>query len=99
MALKPKAKKTGDSIAANSKKSTFRTVDKIATAKNSASVAAKQVKSNINKGRPNTDAYVMSNTAKQRTADLNKLNSASKTAGRAKNVASKLKKAAAKKMK
>jgi len=69
-----------------------RTVDKIATAKNTARTAAAQVKSNVSKGRPSNDAYTMSNTAKQRTADLNKLNSSSKTAGRAKNVASKLKK-------
>ena len=74
-----------------------RTVNKIATVKNAAQVAAKQVKSNIKKGRPITDEYVMSNTAKQRTADLNKSNSASKTAGRAKNVESKLKKAESKK--
>ena len=82
-----KANKTAASKTANL------TVNKIATAKNAAQVAAKQVKSNINKGRPITDAYVMSNTAKQRTADLNKLNSASKTAGRAKNVEMKMKKA------
>ena len=68
-----------------------RTVDKIATAKNTASVAAKQVSANVKKGRPVTDEYTMSNTAAQRTKDLNKLNSASKTAGRAKNVARKVK--------
>ena len=95
MALKPKAKKTGDSIAANSKKATFRTVDKIATAKSAAKTAAKQVTSNMKTGRKAdiTDNYTRSMTAAQRTADLNKLNSASKTAGRAKNVASKLAKA------
>jgi ERCC4-type nuclease len=70
-----------------------RTVDTTATAKNRASNAAAQVKSNMNKGRPINDAYTMSNTAKQRTSDLNKLNDASKTAGRAKNVENKMSKA------
>jgi hypothetical protein len=41
------------------------------------------------------DNYVAASTAAQRTKDLNRLNSSSKTAGRAANLESKLKKAAA----
>jgi len=43
------------------------------------------------------DNYAAASTAAQRTKDLNTLNSLSKTAGRARNMESKLKKAATKK--
>lgn len=74
-----------------------RLVDKIATAKHKAKIAQGQVSSNMEKpGKVNIyDNYAAASTPAQRTKDLNKLNSASKTAGRAKNIESKLKKAAA----
>ena len=76
-----------------------RLVDKIATAKHKAKIAQGQVNSNMEKpGKVNiNDNYAAASTAAQRTKDLNTLNSLSKTAGRARNMESKLKKAATKK--
>ena len=76
-----------------------RLVDKIATAKHRAKIAQEQVNSNMERGSKVNiyDNYAAASTAAQRTKDLNRLNSSSKTAGRAKNMESKLNKAAAKK--
>ena len=73
-----------------------RLVDKIATAKHRAKIAQGQVNSNMERGSKVNiyDNYAAASTAAQRTKDLNRLNSSSKTAGRAKNMESKLNKAA-----
>jgi hypothetical protein len=72
--------------------------EKVAMAKYAAKGAAYQVKVNSGKGKLNSLDFRAASNAKTRTKDLNKLNDTSKTAGRAKNVESKLKKAAATKV-
>jgi hypothetical protein len=63
--------------------------DRLADAGRQARGAAHQIKINRAKGKLDNFDYRASKTAKQRTADLNRLNDTSKTLGRAKNVVSK----------
>jgi hypothetical protein len=69
--------------------------EKIAMAKYIATGNAYQVKVNRAKGKLDTLDFRAAKTPKQITKDLNSMNSSAKTAGRAKNVELKLKKAAA----
>jgi len=61
--------------------------DKLDAASSAAKGAAYQLK--INKSKKSTQEFGASTTAAQRTKDLNKANSTSKTLGRAKNIVSK----------
>ena len=63
--------------------------DRLASAQRQARGAAHQVDINKAKGKKDNLDYRASKTATQRTADLNRMNSTSKTLGRAKNVVSK----------
>jgi len=63
--------------------------DRLADAGRHARGAAHQVDINKAKGKKDNLDYRASKTATQRTADLNRMNSTSKTLGRAKNIVSK----------
>jgi hypothetical protein len=64
-------------------------IDRLADAERQYTGAAHQMKINKAKGKLDNLDYRASKTAKERMADLNRLNDTSKTLGRAKNVVSK----------